>query len=175
MIDYYQKLKDALLQKYPNGSEPLNKLEQLKKNNDEVGIIKMYNQYKSIVNDYKPPTRFDESKKMTRESLKGYIRNEIIEMLSPEEAEETAAALERAANSAEKLKSALKEEEDEPTDAELKKSNKITQIADKLSKTSQEMKEIAIKWKKAEGEEKDRLLARLKELTKIKKDLEKLL
>jgi hypothetical protein len=34
------------------------------------------------------------------------------------------------------------------------------------------MKSTVNKWKQAEGEEKERLLARLKELTKIKKELE---
>ena len=96
MKDYYQILKDALSQKWPKGSGPLNKLEQLKKNGDELGIIKMYNQYKSIVKDYRPPTRFDESKKMTKESFKEYIRNEIIEMLSPDDAEKAAGDIEKA-------------------------------------------------------------------------------
>ena len=37
------------------------------------------------------------------------------------------------------------------------------------------MKSIVNKWKKSEGEEKERLLVRLKDLTKIKKELEGLI
>ncbi len=37
------------------------------------------------------------------------------------------------------------------------------------------MKSVLAKYKKAEGEEKEKQLARLKELTKIKKELEKML
>ena len=37
------------------------------------------------------------------------------------------------------------------------------------------MKTVVNKWKKAEGEEKESLLARLKDLTKIKKELEGLI
>jgi len=37
------------------------------------------------------------------------------------------------------------------------------------------MKSVVNQWKKAEGSEKDRFLNRLKELTKIKKELEGLL
>jgi len=37
------------------------------------------------------------------------------------------------------------------------------------------MKSVVNKWKQAEGEDKERLLARLKDLTKIKKELEGLI
>jgi hypothetical protein len=37
------------------------------------------------------------------------------------------------------------------------------------------MKAVVNKWKKAEGEDKERLLVRLKDLTKIKKELEGLI
>ena len=37
------------------------------------------------------------------------------------------------------------------------------------------MKSLVNKWKQAEGEDKERLLARLKDLTKIKKELEGLI
>ena len=66
-------------------------------------------------------------------------------------------------------------EEEEPTDADLKKSDSIAKIASKLSQTAKEMKSVVNQYKKAEGAEKESLLKRLKELTKIKKELEGLL
>ena len=66
-------------------------------------------------------------------------------------------------------------EEEEPTDADLKKSYSVAKIASKLSQTAKEMKSVVNQYKKAEGAEKESLLKRLKELTKIKKELEGLL
>lgn len=63
----------------------------------------------------------------------------------------------------------------EPTSKDLKKGDSITKIANKLSETTSEMKRLAKKWKDAQGAEKDKLFNRMKELTKIKKELEKLL
>ena len=51
----------------------------------------------------------------------------------------------------------------------------VSVISRKLQDTTKEMKTTVNKWKQAEGEEKERLLARLKDLTKIKKELEGLL
>ena len=66
-------------------------------------------------------------------------------------------------------------EEEEPTDAELRKSSSIAKTASKLADTAKEMKTVVNQYKKAEGDEKASLLKRLKELTKIKKELEGLL
>jgi acetylglutamate kinase len=44
----------------------------------------------------------------------------------------------------------------------------------KLKETIKEMKSTVKKWKLAEGEDKDKLFTRLKELTKIKNELESL-
>ena len=66
-------------------------------------------------------------------------------------------------------------EEEEPTDAELRKSSSLAKTASKLADTAKEMKTVVNQYKKAEGEEKESLLKRLKELTKIKKELEGLL
>ena len=66
-------------------------------------------------------------------------------------------------------------EEEEPTDAELRKSSSIAKTASKLADTAKEMKTVVNQYKKAEGAEKESLLKRLKELTKIKKELEGLL
>jgi hypothetical protein len=113
---------------------------------------------------------------MTRTQIKNYIREEIIEILTPAEAEETADALAQAADSAERIEKALSEEEvEEPTDVELRKSEDIVDVASKMTETAKEMKSLAKQYKAAEGEEKEDILKRLKELTKIKKELEGLI
>ena len=63
----------------------------------------------------------------------------------------------------------------EPTAKDIKKDDSKSTISRKLQDTTKEMKAVVNKWKKAEGEDKERLLARLKDLTKIKKELEGLL
>jgi len=88
---------------------------------------------------------------MKKSALKEFIREEIIEILS-EDIDDT-----------------------EPTAADLAKKDSVTSTANKLSKITGEMKSVVNQWKKAEGTEKETLLARLKELTKIKKELEALL
>lgn len=64
-----------------------------------------------------------------------------------------------------------------PTKAELKKNASIATITDALAKATNEFKEITEKYKKAEGEEKAKFLAKLKDLTPkiqtLKKALEK--
>lgn len=62
--------------------------------------------------------------------------------------------------------------EKEPTAKDLKKGDKITKTAAKLAMLTKEMKSVVSQWKKAEGADKAKLLDRLKELTKIKKELE---
>ena len=56
-----------------------------------------------------------------------------------------------------------------------KKGDPVSKIANKLQQTTKEMKSVVKKWKDAEGSEKEKLTNRLKELTKIKKELEGLL
>ena len=69
----------------------------------------------------------------------------------------------------------LKEEDDdEPTASQLK-SEPISKIGYKLADTNKEMKSVVKKWKDAEGAEKIKLTDRLRELTKMKKELESLL
>jgi len=62
--------------------------------------------------------------------------------------------------------------EKEPSAKDLKKGDKVTKMAAKLAMVTKEMKSVVSQWKKAEGNEKDRLLNRLKELTKVKKELD---
>ena len=56
-----------------------------------------------------------------------------------------------------------------------KKGDSVSKIANKLQQTTKEMKSVVKKWKDAEDSEKEKLTNRLKELTKIKKELEGLL
>jgi len=65
-------------------------------------------------------------------------------------------------------------DEKEPTAKDLKK-EPITKIASKLAETQKEMKSIVAKYKVASDAEKPKYVERLKQLTKIKKELEKLL
>lgn len=76
-------------------------------------------------------------------------------------------------------KKPLKEEDDDEMDkkasAAAKKGDSVSKIANKLQQTTKEMKQVVKKWKNAEGAEKDKLTDRLRDLTKIKKELEGLL
>ena len=117
---------------------------------------------------------------MKLSELKAYLREEIISVLSeatPEEVEaqkELNKELEKTVKLS-KEAGLTEEDEAEPTDAEIKKGDSVSKIASKLAETTKEMKVVVKKWKDAEEPEKSRLLARLKELTKIKKELEGLL
>jgi len=80
-----------------------------------------------------------------------------------------------------KLAESLNEEEmdDEEMDKVAakgaKKGDSISKMANKLGETTREMKSLVRKYKNAVEPEKSKLIARLKELTKIKKELESLL
>jgi len=124
---------------------------------------------------------------MKKSELKEYIREEIIEVLSEEEEkaspddvktqQELNKELEKTADLKKKLDSMNEEMDDdaEPTDAQINKKDSVAKLATQLADTEKEMKTVVNKWKKAEGTEKDEYLKRLKDLTKIKKELEGLL
>jgi len=125
---------------------------------------------------------------MKKSEFKAYLREEIISILSEEPAkdiEDKTKAQSELNKELEKTKeltsdiSTLQEEEDddekEPTAKDLAKGDSVTTLANKLSQTTKEMKSVVSKYKDAEGSEKAELLSRLKELTKIKKELEGLL
>jgi len=88
---------------------------------------------------------------MKKSALKEFIREEIIEILKEEV-----------------------DDDMEPTTADLTKKDSVATTARKLADVTGEMKSVVKKWKDAEGAEKEALLNRLKELTKIKKELESL-
>ena len=80
----------------------------------------------------------------------------------------------------------LKESEDEEDETKLEKKaqaaakkgggkvGKLQRVTAQLKELEKEMKELVGKWKKAEGKEKETLLDKLKEKTKVKKELEAL-
>ena len=101
---------------------------------------------------------------MKRSELAEYIKETIVDVLTEEEnifpdredvenAKKLADEFERAAKASQAM-----EENSNP----------------KLKETIKEMKSTVKKWKLAEGEDKDKLFTRLKELTKIKNELESL-
>ena len=119
---------------------------------------------------------------MKRSELAEYIKETIVDVLSeesvnPKDAGQYAKDMEAAAAAAERLQKALSEDVDdaEPKASDISSTDSVSVISRKLQDTTKEMKSTVNQWKKAEGEEKERLLARLKELTKIKKELEGLL
>ncbi len=70
----------------------------------------------------------------------------------------------------------IKEDEDkEPTKAELKKTKGLAKAKEELALLTREMKSLAKKYSKAEGEDKEKLVKILKGKTKLKKELESIL
>ena len=71
---------------------------------------------------------------------------------------------------------AMNEDEDkEPSDAEIKKNKSLAKAAEELAILTREMKSLAKKYSKADGQEKEDLLNKLKSKTKLKKELDKIL
>ena len=68
----------------------------------------------------------------------------------------------------------FEEDEDEPKAKDLK-GEPLSKIGYKLADTQKEMKQVVKKYSAAEGDEKEKLKDRLRELNKIKKELESLL
>ncbi|MDB4344570.1 hypothetical protein OAA18_00635 [bacterium] len=118
---------------------------------------------------------------MKRSELSEYIKETIIEVLSEASAEdvENQAELNKELEKTVALNKELSEDIDDEDvaaqQATADTKDSVSVISRKLQDTTKEMKTTVNKWKQAEGEEKERLLARLKDLTKIKKELEGLL
>jgi len=120
--------------------------------------------------------------------LKSKIKEEIISVLKEAEDSLTSKEIEARAEATKDLNKELektvkmnkelqKEEEEEPSTSQLKGASKdsIAVIAGKLQQVSTELKSTANKWKKSEGEAKEKLKNRLLTLTNIKKELESML
>lgn len=68
---------------------------------------------------------------------------------------------------------AMKENEDkEPSKSDLKKTKGLAKAKEELAQLTKQMKSLARDYKKAEGEEKEKLVADLKKKTKLKKELD---
>ena len=119
---------------------------------------------------------------MKRSELKEFLRTEIISVLSEVSSDDVEnqkaynAELEKTAKLS-KEAGLTEEEDEEPSAKDMKSAKKdsVSKIANKLQQTTKEMQSVIKKWKDAEEPEKSKLLTRLKELTKIKKELEGLL
>ena len=71
---------------------------------------------------------------------------------------------------------AMNEDEDkEPSKADLKKTKGLAKAKEELALLTREMKSLAKKYSKAEGEEKEKLVKVLKDKTKLKKELESII
>jgi NADH dehydrogenase/NADH:ubiquinone oxidoreductase subunit G len=124
---------------------------------------------------------------MKKSELKSYIKETIIAELGG------AVNLGKNANPADIKKFTaqgidvnLKENEEEDDEEKLDKKaqaaakkgggkvGKLQRVTAQLKELEKEMKELVGKWKKAEGKEKETLLDKLKEKTKVKKELEAL-
>ena len=114
---------------------------------------------------------------MKRSELAEYIKETIVDVLQEATIETSPEDLSKVKQAADKddIIKVTEDDDVEPTAKDIKKNDSISTISRKLQDTTKEMKAVVNKWKKAEGEDKERLLARLKELTKIKKELEGLL
>ena len=76
----------------------------------------------------------------------------------------------------EKEEESVSENEDkEPSKAELKKTKGLAKAKEELALLTREMKSLAKKYSKAEGEEKEKLVKVLKDKTKLKKELESII
>jgi hypothetical protein len=125
---------------------------------------------------------------MKRSELKDYIKEMIVNELTEVDVDKTrgTVVMPKATQPAE-----VKKLTDQGVDVELKEEEEDTELTDKdvvidpndpFAKLKSQyegvvklMKSIANKWKNADGPEKDKFFAKLKDLTKIKKELEALM
>ena len=118
---------------------------------------------------------------MKRSELAEYIKETIVDVLTEvsQEDVDTAKAYNDELERTKELQADLAEDIDDTEKAEkevtVDPDDSVSVISDKLQDNATAMKTVLNKWKKAEGEEKERLLDRLKALTKIKNELEGLL
>ena len=114
---------------------------------------------------------------MKRSELAEYIKETIVDVLQEATIETSPEDLSKVKQAADKddVIKVTEDDDVEPTAKDIKKDDSISTLSRKLQDVTKEMKSVVNQWKKAEGEDKARLLARLKELTKIKKELEGLI
>jgi hypothetical protein len=124
---------------------------------------------------------------MKKSELKSYIKEMIVSELTEVDVDKTrgTAVLPKASNPADIKKLTdqgvdveLKEELDdidEPSAKDIDNNMSMVKLKSKHEGVVKLMKSIANKWKNATGPEKDKFFSQLKDLTKIKKELEALL
>ena len=118
---------------------------------------------------------------MKLSEFKAYLREEIIEILSEESVADIEAKAKAQAELNDELartkdlSDELTEEKEEEEKVEIDPNDSVAQIANKLGETAALMRSLNNQYKKAEGEEKEKLFNRLKDLSKIKRELEGLL
>jgi len=117
---------------------------------------------------------------MKKSELQSFIKEEILSILAKEASQEDInnqkelnKELEKTADLMSKMD--MKEEEEGPTKADIKATKSLAKMKEELAKLTKEMKSLNGDYKKAEGEEKEKIMADLKEKTKLKKELEKAL
>jgi len=118
---------------------------------------------------------------MKKSELKKYIRENIISELT-ENTEDEIAKTKELTQAVQDLQAAKKEagieeneEDKEPSKADLNKSKGLAKAKEELALLTREMKSLAKKYSKAEGEDKEKLVKILKDKTKLKKELESIL
>ena len=120
---------------------------------------------------------------MKKSELQSFIKEEILSILTTEDiqTQQDIKDTEELTKSINKLAAAKKEagldeaEEEGPTKADIKATKSLAKIKEELAQLTKEMKSLAGDYKKAEGEEKEKIAADLKEKTKTKKELERAL
>tara|TARA_R100000742_G_C4275186_1_gene95510 strand:+ start:556 stop:972 length:417 start_codon:yes stop_codon:yes gene_type:complete len=135
---------------------------------------------------------------MKKSALKEFIRNQIISELTLLEQEEEVKNVEDQNKKNEETKELIKakeeevelkkqvddlnkqlgiqkEEEEGPSKSDIKKTQGLAKTKEDLARIEREMRTLARDYSKAEGVEKEKLLNILKDKTKIKKELVKLL
>ena len=121
---------------------------------------------------------------MKKSELKSYIKEMIVSELTEVDTDKTrgTVVMPKASNPADikKLTSQgvdieLKEEDMddmEPTAKDIAANSSIAKLQSKYSEVVKQMKAVVNKYKSAEGAEKDKYVAQLKNLTKLKKEIE---
>jgi len=114
---------------------------------------------------------------MKKSQLASFIKEEIISLLeadipSVEDVKDVTAAVK---DLKDELASLEEDEDKEPSDVEIKKNKSLAKAAEELALLTREMKSLAKKYSKAEGEDKELILSKLKSKTKLKKELESII
>lgn len=118
---------------------------------------------------------------MKKSELQSFIKEEILSILTTEDAQtqqdiKDTEALTKAVQDLTKAKAeaGIEEAEEEgPSKADIKATKSLAKIKDELALLTKNMKSLARDYSKAEGEEKQKILAQLKDMTARKKELDK--